>query len=44
MAIRAYEHTMMPRSAEMAQLLEGGAEHLLSDELSDFARDDDTQP
>ncbi|GGK76132.1 monooxygenase [Planomonospora parontospora subsp. parontospora] len=42
-AIRAYEHTMLPRSTEMAQLLEGGAEHLLSDELPDFARDDDLQ-
>ncbi|MFF5210565.1 FAD-dependent oxidoreductase [Streptosporangium sp. NPDC000396] len=41
-AIRTYEHTMQPRSAEMARLLEGGAEHLLSDELPDFARDDDT--
>jgi 2-polyprenyl-6-methoxyphenol hydroxylase-like FAD-dependent oxidoreductase len=43
-AIRAYEHTMLPRSAEMARLLEGGAEHLLSDELPDFARDDAPQP
>ncbi|MEW2354612.1 NAD(P)/FAD-dependent oxidoreductase [Spirillospora sp. NPDC029432] len=37
-AIRAYESIMLPRSAEMARLLEGGAEHLLSDELPDFAQ------
>ncbi|SEM44052.1 FAD-dependent oxidoreductase [Nonomuraea pusilla] len=43
-AVRAYEHTMLPRSVETAKLLEGGAEHLLSDELPDFAHGDDTQP
>ncbi|MEU7556635.1 FAD-dependent monooxygenase, partial [Streptomyces sp. NPDC044571] len=36
-AIRAYEKTMLPRSAQMARLLDGGAEHLLSTELPDFA-------
>ncbi|MFC4116279.1 FAD-dependent oxidoreductase [Nonomuraea zeae] len=29
-AVRGYEKSMLPRSAEMAQLLEGGAEQLLS--------------
>jgi 2-polyprenyl-6-methoxyphenol hydroxylase-like FAD-dependent oxidoreductase len=29
-AVHSYEKTMLPRSAETAQLLEGGAEHLLS--------------
>ncbi|TXS44228.1 FAD-dependent oxidoreductase [Streptomyces sp. OR43] len=29
-AVRAYEKTMLPRSAEIAQMLEGGAEHLLA--------------
>ncbi|MEU5928042.1 FAD-dependent oxidoreductase [Streptomyces antimycoticus] len=29
-AIRVYEKTMLPRSIEMAKVLEGGAEHLLS--------------
>jgi 2-polyprenyl-6-methoxyphenol hydroxylase-like FAD-dependent oxidoreductase len=43
-AVRAYESTMLPRSTEMAKLLEGGAEQLLSDELPDFAQDDVTQP
>ncbi|MEV5589084.1 FAD-dependent monooxygenase, partial [Nonomuraea pusilla] len=43
-AVRAYEHTMLPRSVETARLLEGGAEHLLSDELPDFAHGDDTRP
>ncbi|WP_328929712.1 FAD-dependent monooxygenase [Streptomyces sp. NBC_00190] len=39
-AIHAYEKTMLPRSAEMARLLDGGAEQLLSTELPDFAHDD----
>lgn len=43
-AVRAYEHTMLPRSAETARRLEGGAEHLLSDELPDFALADDARP
>ncbi|MFF4771602.1 FAD-dependent oxidoreductase [Microtetraspora fusca] len=43
-AVRAYEATMLPRSTEIAKLLEGGAEQLLSDELPDFAQNDDTQP
>ncbi|GAA3466446.1 FAD-dependent oxidoreductase [Nonomuraea roseola] len=42
-AVRAYESTMLPRAAEMAKLLEGGTEQLLSDELPDFAQDN-TQP
>ncbi|MEU9204974.1 NAD(P)/FAD-dependent oxidoreductase [Streptomyces sp. NPDC048332] len=29
-AVRAYEKAMLPRSAEMARMLEGGAEHLLA--------------
>lgn len=29
-AVRAYEKTMLPRSAEIAQMLEGGAEHMLA--------------
>ncbi|MFD5080518.1 FAD-dependent oxidoreductase [Streptomyces sp. NPDC058371] len=28
-AVRGYENSMLPRSADMAQMLEGGAEHLL---------------
>lgn len=39
-AVHDYEESMLPRSTEMAQLLEGGAEHLLSvpdpDEMSRF--------
>ncbi|GAA2797684.1 FAD-dependent monooxygenase [Nonomuraea dietziae] len=42
-AVRAYESTMLPRATEMAKLLEGGTEQLLSDELPDFAQDS-TQP
>ncbi|MEU4330081.1 FAD-dependent oxidoreductase [Nonomuraea dietziae] len=38
-AVRAYESTMLPRATEMAKLLEGGTEQLLSDELPDFAQD-----
>ncbi|XUL86366.1 FAD-dependent oxidoreductase [Streptomyces galilaeus] len=37
-ALRAYEKTLLPRSTEMQRLLDGGAEHLLSTELPDFAR------
>lgn len=29
-AVCAYEKTMLPRSAEIAQMLEGGAEHMLA--------------
>lgn len=29
-AVRSYEKSMLPRSAETARMLEGGAEHLLS--------------
>ncbi|MGW5156371.1 FAD-dependent oxidoreductase [Nonomuraea wenchangensis] len=36
-AIHAYEKTMLPRSTETAQLLDGAAEGLLSTELPDFA-------
>ncbi|MCX5402648.1 FAD-dependent monooxygenase [Streptomyces sp. NBC_00335] len=36
-AVRVYEKTMLPRSAEMQQLLDRGAEALLSTELPDFA-------
>ncbi|MFJ8544456.1 FAD-dependent oxidoreductase [Streptomyces sp. NPDC093586] len=43
-AVRTYESTMLPRSTETAKLLEGGAEHLLSDEIPDFARADDDRP
>ncbi|MFJ9968919.1 FAD-dependent oxidoreductase [Streptomyces avermitilis] len=34
-AVRSYEKSMLPRSAEMARMLEGGAEHLLSVHDSD---------
>ncbi|MCM1969703.1 NAD(P)/FAD-dependent oxidoreductase [Streptomyces sp. G1] len=36
-AVRAYEATMLPRSQQMQQLLDNGAEELLSTELPDFA-------
>ncbi|MFG3252913.1 FAD-dependent oxidoreductase [Streptomyces sp. NPDC048172] len=39
-AVRAYEKTMLPRSAETARLLDGAAEQLLSTELPDFATED----
>lgn len=39
-AIHAYEKTMLPRSHQMQQLLDHGAEELLSTELPDFATDD----
>lgn len=38
-AIHAYEKTMLPRSHEMQNLLDHGAEELLSSELPDFATD-----
>jgi 2-polyprenyl-6-methoxyphenol hydroxylase-like FAD-dependent oxidoreductase len=38
-AIHAYEKTMLPRSIEMAQALEGGAAHLLAAEAPDFHDD-----
>ncbi|WP_406462940.1 FAD-dependent monooxygenase [Streptomyces sp. NBC_01622] len=37
-ALHAYEKTLLPRSTEMQRLLDHGAEHLLSTELPDFAR------
>ncbi|MFC7110218.1 FAD-dependent oxidoreductase [Nonomuraea rubra] len=36
-AVHAYEQTMLPRSTEMARLLDGAAAELLSTELPDFA-------
>ncbi|MEW9551104.1 FAD-dependent oxidoreductase [Nonomuraea sp. NPDC050783] len=36
-AVHAYEQTMLPRSTEMARLLDGAADGLLSTELPDFA-------
>ncbi|MFD0019827.1 FAD-dependent oxidoreductase [Streptomyces sp. NPDC058382] len=38
-AVHVYEKTMLPRSAEMAGVLEGGAEHLLATEAPDFSGD-----
>lgn len=35
-AVSAYENTMLPRSADMAKMLEGRAEDLLSAEVPDF--------
>ncbi|MFH8572893.1 FAD-dependent oxidoreductase [Streptomyces sp. NPDC017993] len=44
-AVRSYEKTMLPRSAEMAQMLEGGAEHLLFvPDPDEIARFEQTQP
>ncbi|MCX4725716.1 NAD(P)/FAD-dependent oxidoreductase [Streptomyces sp. NBC_01306] len=43
-AVRAYEKTMLPRSIETAELLEHGAEHLLSADIPDFDSDNDAQP
>ncbi|MFD8722497.1 FAD-dependent oxidoreductase [Streptomyces sp. NPDC059629] len=40
-AVLAYEKTMLPRSAEIQQVLENGAEGLLSAELPDFDDADD---
>ncbi|MFG2968812.1 MULTISPECIES: FAD-dependent oxidoreductase [unclassified Streptomyces] len=40
-ALLAYEKTMLPRSAQMQQLLDNGAEGLLGTELPDFADDND---
>ncbi|MEV7325094.1 NAD(P)/FAD-dependent oxidoreductase [Streptomyces sp. NPDC093970] len=42
-AVRAYEKTMLPRSAETARALEGGAEHLLTTDFPDPG-DDDPRP
>ncbi|MFD7654474.1 FAD-dependent oxidoreductase [Actinosynnema sp. NPDC059797] len=39
-AVRTYEKTMLPRSTETAELLENGAEQLLSADVPDFAHDD----
>ncbi|MFC8537490.1 FAD-dependent oxidoreductase [Streptomyces sp. NPDC057249] len=38
-AVLAYEKTMLPRSSRMQQLLDNGAEGLLSTELPDFAQE-----
>ncbi|SFE05454.1 2-polyprenyl-6-methoxyphenol hydroxylase [Actinacidiphila alni] len=38
-AVRAYEKTMLPRSAEHARVLDGAAEDLLSAEVPDFGDD-----
>ncbi|MCK7622088.1 FAD-dependent monooxygenase [Streptomyces sp. RS10V-4] len=38
-AVRAYEKTMLPRSAETARALEGGAEHLVAGAFPDFGDD-----
>ncbi|WP_406348450.1 FAD-dependent monooxygenase [Streptomyces sp. NBC_00144] len=43
-AVRAYEKTMLPRSIETAELLEHGAEHLLSADIPDFDSDNEAQP
>ncbi|MEU9131315.1 NAD(P)/FAD-dependent oxidoreductase [Kitasatospora sp. NPDC048540] len=42
-AVRSYEKTMLPRSTEMAALLEGGAEHLLSGDLPEHEHDGDAR-
>ena len=42
-AIRGYENTMLPRSTEMAKMLENGAEHLLSAVVPDFGEHDAAQ-
>ena len=38
-AIRAYEDTMLPRSTEIARMLENAAADLLSADVPDFADD-----
>ncbi|MFC7263513.1 FAD-dependent oxidoreductase [Streptomyces lutosisoli] len=38
-AIHTYEKAMLPRSIEVAQALEGGAEHLLATEVPDLSDD-----
>ncbi|MEZ0091733.1 FAD-dependent oxidoreductase [Streptacidiphilus sp. EB129] len=43
-AVRSYEKTMLPRSTEMARLLEGGAEHLLGAGLPGVGPDGDARP
>jgi 2-polyprenyl-6-methoxyphenol hydroxylase-like FAD-dependent oxidoreductase len=40
-AIRAYEGTMLPRSADIAKMLEGHAEDLLSADLPGFGESSD---
>jgi 2-polyprenyl-6-methoxyphenol hydroxylase-like FAD-dependent oxidoreductase len=39
-AVRGYEDVMLPRSATMAALLEGGAQHLLEGAVPDFGEPD----
>ncbi len=39
-AVRAYENTMLPRSAETSRLLDGAVHDLVSTELPDFAAAD----
>ena len=43
-AIHAYETTMLPRATDIAKMLEGHAEGLLSTDIPDFGDDHDTQP
>ena len=43
-AVRVYEGTMLPRSAELAKMLEGRAEDLVSDEVPDFGDPDGERP
>jgi 2-polyprenyl-6-methoxyphenol hydroxylase-like FAD-dependent oxidoreductase len=43
-ALRAYEKVMLPRSAEMARLTEGGAEALLAAGVPDFGHAPDERP
>jgi 2-polyprenyl-6-methoxyphenol hydroxylase-like FAD-dependent oxidoreductase len=43
-AIYGYEGVMLPRSTDIAKMLEGHAEDLVSTELPDFSDDNDTQP
>jgi 2-polyprenyl-6-methoxyphenol hydroxylase-like FAD-dependent oxidoreductase len=39
-AVRVYEDVMLPRSATMAALLEGGAQHLVEGAVPGFAEPD----
>ncbi|MET8448584.1 NAD(P)/FAD-dependent oxidoreductase [Streptomyces sp. NPDC005209] len=43
-AIRTYEKTMLPRSTATAKVLEHGAEHLLSADVTDSGSDNVAQP
>jgi 2-polyprenyl-6-methoxyphenol hydroxylase-like FAD-dependent oxidoreductase len=43
-AVHRYENTMLPRSTDIATMLENGAERLLSADLPDFGDDSDDQP